>query len=371
MISPKKKILFYNTDLRGGGAEKILVNIANELSQRGYDITVGTFFEEGINRADLNSAVKQFWTFRKPFRAYSKLALLFSAEFLFRKCIPNENYDLMISFLEGFPSRVISGAPKKQKTLSWIHLELYPNTITKEFRSRKEALESYESFNKIICVAESVKHHFLKCSTIEDDNVQVIYNPLEIIEIEEKALESNPFEQNNYINIVTVGRLNPQKSYDRLLRIVKKLKDDGLQFRLHILGTGPMESELQRYVSSNNLQNIVTFVGFQKNPYPFIKNADLFVCSSLKEGYSTVVTESVILETPVITTACSGMDEILDHGNAGIITTNDENALYLGLKDLILHPEKLISLKEKVKERSAFLKSRNTYDQIERLINEL
>lgn len=363
----KKKILLYITDLTGGGAEKILINIAHHLDQKGYDITVGTFFRQGINRENLFPKIKQFWAFEKPFKGYSKLALLFSPKFLFKKLIPNENFDVIISFLEGFPSRIIAGAPETQKTISWIHLELYPDTITKEFRYLPETQKCYSSFDKIICVAESVKSCFQKCLPETQEKLGVIYNPLEFQDIE----ISNPYPKDNILKIVTVGRLNPQKAYDRLLRIVLKLKNDGFQFKLYILGMGPMETELKNFVAQNHLENEVEFLGFQKNPYPYIKNADLFACSSVKEGYSTVVTESVLLETPIITTDCSGMAEILDNGDAGIITSNNETALYEGLKTILSDENLRQNLKQKTIERAIFLKNRKTYDEIENLINSI
>lgn len=235
MSHKKLKILFYNTDLRGGGAEKILVNIANDLHQRGYDVTVGTFFEEGVNRQDLLPGIRQFSAMKKPFKGYSKLALFFSPKFLYQKYIrPHGDFDVNIAFLEGFPSRILSGAPKHQKSVSWIHLELYADTIGKEFRSVAEAKQAYAKFNKIIYVAGTVKECFEKCIPVSEGQAQVIYNPLQVSEIIEKSLQPQEFSypEDGILNLVTVGRLNPQKGYDRLLNIMKKLKDDGLVFRV-------------------------------------------------------------------------------------------------------------------------------------------
>lgn len=364
-----KKILFVNTDLRGGGAEKILVNIVNRFDYSQYEVTVLTIFKEGINREDLNKEIKQEWIFKKPFKGYSRLALLFTSQFLFKRFIKSDNYDVIISFLEGFPSRIVAGCTNPNiKLISWIHLELYENTIGYEFRNKNEAVKCYNKFHKIVSVAKTVQDHFTKCVTIPQDKLEVIYNPLEIDEIATKA-EINPYQKIDKIRFVTVGRLNPQKGYDRLVRIMKKLKSDGFDFELNILGMGPMEAELKKYVTDNDLSDQINFLGFQKNPYPYIKHADLFVCSSHKEGYSTVVTESVILETPVITTNCSGMEEILDYGNAGIIVNNSEDALYEGLKNILNTNENLITLQEKTNLRAVFLKQRNSFSQILELIN--
>lgn len=364
-----KKILFVNTDLRGGGAEKILVNILNSFDYSKYDVTVLTIFKEGVNREDLNKEIKQKWIFKKPFKGYTRLALLFSPQFLFKQFIKSDEYDVIISFLEGFPSRIVSGCKNPNiKLISWIHLELYENTIGYEFRNKSEAVKCYHKFHKIVSVAKTVQDHFTSCVDIPKERLAVIYNPLEIEEIITKA-EQNPYQKIDKIRLVTVGRLNPQKGYDRLVRIMKKLKADGFDFELNILGMGPMEAELKKYVIENDLSTNINFLGFQKNPYPYIKYADIFVCSSHKEGYSTVVTESVILETPVITTNCSGMDEILDNGNAGVIIDNTEDALYDGLKKLLNNSENLSSLKEKTSLRANFLKNRNSMNQIIDIIN--
>ncbi|MDR3273573.1 MAG: glycosyltransferase [Flavobacteriaceae bacterium] len=356
------KLLFVNTDLRGGGAEKVLVNLVNSLDYSKYEVTVFTVFKEGINREYLNREIKQKWFFNKPFKGYSRLALLFSPKFLFKLFIKNK-YDIIISYLEGFPSRIVSGCNNPNSLLlSWIHLELYQNTISYEFRNTKEAEKAYNRFDEIVCVANTVKDCFLKCLQIPEEKTNVIYNLLDIQDIKNKSLAFE-LPKIDKIRLCTVGRLNPQKGYDRLLRIVKKLFwNNRLDFELLILGMGPLELEFKEYIKKNELENIVKFLGYQENPYAYIKSSDLFVCSSYKEGYSTVVTESILLETPVITTDCSGMSEILDEGKSGIIVDNSEEALYEGLKKILTDKAELEHYKQKARERAAVLSNRNNIE---------
>ena len=115
---------------------------------------------------------------------------------------------------------------------------------------------------------------------------------------------------------------------------------------LWLLGDGEQRSLLEQYIRDKNLETIVTLWGFQANPYPYLQQSDLFVCSSVSEGYSTAVTEALIIGLPVVTTACSGMDELLDNGTYGIITTNDEGALYEGVKRYFTHSDLLNTYKE-------------------------
>lgn len=118
-----------------------------------------------------------------------------------------------------------------------------------------------------------------------------------------------------------------------------------------------------------NLSN-VTLMGFQSNPYKYVSKMDLFVCSSYREGFSTAVTESIILNVPVITTDVSGMDEILLDGEYGLIVPNDTDALYNGLKDLIMHPQKIELYKKRLMERSK-KNARNNVEQYESFLDNL
>lgn len=365
------KLLFVNTDLRGGGAEKVLVHLLNSLDTKIYDITLLTIFKEGINRQYLKSEIKQKWIFNKPFKGYSILQKLFSRSFLFRLFI-KEKYDIIIAYLEGFPSRIVSGNnDPTTKIVSWIHLELYPDTISYEFRNKKEAKKTYNSFDKIVCVSKTVKNTFIHAVSIPEEKVNVIYNSLNINDIINGSKEFS-LPVIDKLRVCTVGRLNPQKGYDRLLRIAKRLYyQDRIDFELLIIGIGPLEKEFKQFIQENELESCIQLLGYKVNPYPYIHSSDLFICSSYKEGYSTVVTESIILETPVITTQCSGMNEILENGKYGIVTENNEEDLYLHFKKLLTDKNLLEYYKDQTIIRSSFLKKRNTIIEFDQLINHL
>ena len=141
--------------------------------------------------------------------------------------------------------------------------------------------------------------------------------------------------------MVAVGRLVPQKGFDRLLRITKRLADAGLDFELFILGEGSERPQLEKYVSEYQLEHHVTLLGYCPNPYPYMNSADMIVCSSRAEGFSTVLTEAVILGLPIISTECAGTKEILGDPSCGIITENREDALYECLLQVLSSPEQL------------------------------
>ena len=108
---------------------------------------------------------------------------------------------------------------------------------------------------------------------------------------------------------------------------------------------------MKQYIQKNHLDAFVKLLGFHSNPYKYIVQGDLFVCSSRSEGYSTAVTEALILGVPVITTDCSGMMELLKNGECGIITPNDDEAFYQGLKSLLTDASLLEHYRQKAIER--------------------
>ena len=214
-------------------------------------------------------------------------------------------------------------------------------------------------------MAESVKLAFTKKFGITD-NLHVKYNPVDRKNILLKSKETLNFELNDdTFKLVTVGRLENQKGYDRLLEIVSKLKNDGFQFELWIIGEGSQRTDLEDYIKSNTLEAYVKLLGFQKNPYKFISKADAFVCSSRSEGYSTVVTEALILGKPVVATNCSGMTELLGDNEYGLITKNNTEDLYAGLKHFLEDKELQLHYTNKSEERSKDFDIRKTIQNIE------
>ena len=155
----------------------------------------------------------------------------------------------------------------------------------------------------------------------------------------------------------------------RLLSIIKRLQDENYPVHLYILGIGPLQPEMERYIQTNNLQGAVTLLGYQTNPYKYVSKCDLFVCASFAEGFSTAATEALIVGTPVCTVDVSGMKEMLgEHNEWGIVTENSEEALYQGIKDLLDHPDKLVHYKEKAIERGKTFSTENTVRAAEEML---
>ncbi|MEQ8197853.1 MAG: glycosyltransferase, partial [Clostridiaceae bacterium] len=124
----------------------------------------------------------------------------------------------------------------------------------------------------------------------------------------------------------------------------------------------------ERYINENSLEDTVKLMGFQSNPYPYIKAADFFVCSSRAEGLSTVVTEAMILGKPVITTDCAGMRELLDEGRYGIITDNSSDSLYSALRDVFLDIDSIRTFGNRAAEGTRAFDIRENINKIETIL---
>ena len=172
--------------------------------------------------------------------------------------------------------------------------------------------------------------------------------------------------------MVAVGTLKESKGYDRMLRIVKKLYDNGYPVHLYILGEGPQKKDLEQYVFDNRLEASVLFLGYNTNPYKFVSKCDLFVCASHAEGFSTAATEALIVGTPVCTVEVSGMKEMLGENNDwGIVTENNEEALSRGIKKLLVDSELLAQYQEKAAQRGKTFSTANTVRAVEEMLRNL
>lgn len=333
----RKKVLFLIHDLGPGGAEKVLVNLVNRMDANAFDITVLALFDGGVNRKFLAPHINYQFCFSKMPRGNSHMMKICSPKCLHR-CLIKEKYDIEISYLEGVCARIISGCEEKNtKIVTWIHIEQQKRKVAASFRNKKEAINCYRKFHKIVCVSEEVRESFLRYFPI-DVPVEVCYNTNDsekILKLAKEPVSKELFLKDEF-SIIGVGKLLKRKGFDRILGIVYQLKKEGYPIRVYLLGNGPRKKKLENYVKKHQLESNVTFLGYQVNPYKYIKRSNLFVCASLAEGFSTAATEALILGVPVCTVEVSGMKEMLGFKNEyGIVTKNTEEALYLGMKRLL------------------------------------
>ncbi|WP_216696884.1 glycosyltransferase [Anaerostipes faecalis] len=368
------KILFLIHDLSQGGAEKVLVNLVNNMNHKEFDISVIALFGGGVNEQFLSSEIHYHFIWERMIRGNSKIMKLLSPNQLYKKCVGNEKYDIVISYLEGPSARIVSGCTDpKTKLVSWIHVEQHDaKKASRAFRSIKEAKNCYLKFDKTIAVSDYVANDFH--SIFSDINPEVLYNTVEsdVILRKSRELVSENLFHSEEIKLCGIGTLKKSKGFDRLLRIHKKLIDEKFPVHTYLLGSGEEEENLKRWIKKNNLEKSFTFLGYQTNPYKYTAKCDLFICTSFAEGFSTAATESLIVGTPVCTVEVSGMKEMLGENNEyGIITENDEEALYEAIKGLIGSPDLLNKYKRKARERGKLFSTEQTVAATEKMLKGL
>ncbi len=343
------KILFFIETLSGGGAEKVLQNLVNNMDGEKFDITVQTVWKENPEGL-LNKNIR----YKYIYPVFSKLNnYKYRLSILLKTIYPlhiKDNYDIEVAYLECGATKVISTSTNKRaQKIAWIHCDL-SKKISNIAEFKKKSVNWYRKFDKVVCVSQDVEKSF-KSIYGNDFDTQVIYNVIDDFSIKEKANEDVidfPFDE-KIPTIVSVGRLSEQKRFDRLIEAHKILLDEGFSHRLLIIGEGDERKNLEQIIIASGVQKTVTLSGFKSNPYPYIKNADLLACSSDYEGFSSFVAEGLILGKAIVTTNCTGMEELLGSSQYGIITECNEKSLSEGLKKLLANK----SLKEEYEESAS------------------
>lgn len=330
------RILFFIPGLSEGGAEKVMRSLVNHMDQEQFEITVQTidqydpsqFLAKGIRYKAINRC-KTRWG-RKLFSYWFRLCAELNLAYRF---FVKDDYDIEVAYLETAATKIIAQSTNKDAVkIAWVHCDLPKKEGIQEARDKIRS--QYEKFDRIVCVSEDTKKGFQNLFGVNFNPV-VLPNVIDDDEIRRKADESVLHKKEpDTLRLIAVGRLTQQKNFAYLIEACGKLRDSGCSFHLDILGEGPEQSNLEQQISTLALGEYVTLQGFVSNPYPWIKQADIVVCSSRYEGISTVVQEALILGKPVVTTPCTGMTELLGKSEYGMIVDDSEDGLYTGLSQM-------------------------------------
>ncbi len=363
-----EKILFLIDTLGGGGAEKVLVTLANGLSEK-YDITVQTLFDDGIYRENLCDKVRYnpgFSWSGKNFRRIMQRVMKYLPARVLHEWLIADGYDCEIAFLEGATTKIISGGTPSVRRIAWVHTDLlsFPGSIGAFYPTRKILSQAYHAYDIVGCVSQQAKDALLQVVP-GLSKVKVVYNPVNATEIEAKSKEPGAQEWiKQCFTFCAVGRMVDQKGFDRLLDAAERLKQDGKNFEVLIFGTGMRENELRAQAKRLGLEDVVQFMGYSSCVEYYVKQADVYICSSRVEGFSLTVAEALILGVPVVSTECTGPIELLAGGKYGILTENSTEGIYNGMKQIFENPELLEEFRQKSVERRKFFDLQKTYDQV-------
>lgn len=329
-----KKLTIVIHSLRGGGAERVLVNLLRGLDRS--DFSINLILYERVFDYPLPDKVEvaslDIEASRNLFKLIKGFVLkIIRLALLFRRNRPDIIFSLLSSTnVAVIIAKLLSGTKNKVIVSEHTYPSVNLSNETYGGITRLFIKSCYPKADKIIAVSASIKQDLVSNFHFPETKIEVVYNPVDIGEIEklsEEAVE-HPWFQGEIPVIVSVGRLTRQKGYPHLLRAFSIVRKD-LHCRLSIIGEGEDHTKLLNLAKDLGIEGEVEFLGFQRNPFKYMARSSLFVLSSLYEGFPNVLLEAMALGLPVISTDCpSGPGEIIeDQKNGILVPVKEERAL--------------------------------------------
>ena len=383
-MDKKKKILIRIGSLRHGGAEKVLVTFLNNLLKDKYEIDLllnlysGKYLPEvpdWINVLYLNKG-EMITTNRlqdiptKAFRVIYQRVLKTFPSLLYQFILKGKKYDIEFAAIHGFRDEILNSPVTSSKKLIWIHNDLKKTEL---YNYTDEEFQKFFGFDKIMVISEKIQHDFENLAKTEQDKNKIvrIYNPLDTEEIIAKSeVESWKSEDESPV-FISVGTVFPQKGFDRLLKVHRRLLDEGFDHKIQILGDGYDFENIKKLQQDLGITETSALFGFTDNPYPFIRNSDFYILSSRYEGFPTVLFEAITLKKKIIATDVSGVREMLEDGKLGLIVDNSENGIYEGMKKALQNPESFDQYEQQLKDYKMPFDLENSVNSISKILDEL
>ena len=247
----------------------------------------------------------------------------------------NKEYDIAISYAQGVPTFYVAEKVCAKKKLAWVNVSY---KLEDEDRIFQEHF--YDKYNKIVAVSDSAKNIFLETFPKYTDKLEIIYD-INDADFIKKMSDQGQSYNDNYtgLRILTIGRLANQKGYDIALEACKILKEKEIEFKWYSLGIGPLKEEIEKYINENNLENNFKLLGVKSNPYPFIKDCDIYVQTSRFEGFGIAIAEARMLNKPVVTTRFDAVYNQMKDRKNGLVVDMNSQGIVNGILELINNKE--------------------------------
>lgn len=348
-----KRIVFGITNLNLGGAERVLVDLANRLSKENFDVTIQTIYSNGVLEKSLNSNVKVGSIETKSYEDLSKLEkikvslkMLFFKKAIYKKYI-KDKYDIEIAFLEGAITNLFS-VNGNAKKIAWVHTDLSMaiQSNIKGKLKRKMNSKIYNKYEKIIFVSKDSLEKFNEVYKIGAKK-QVIYNYIDSDNVVQKSNEEIDIIDANEFNFLEVARLVESKAIDRIIDVHSKLISEGYNHKFFIIGDGVLRENLENKIKDKQVEDTFILLGEKENPYPYIKKCDCVCLLSYYEGYGMILEEAKILQKYLLTTDTAAREAVQGYSKKQVVE-NNETAIYNAMKEIISKSQEIKSNKEEI-----------------------
>ena len=345
------KVLVLHGHLSMGGEERVLLSVLKNLVELNYDVDLlitwnhreNNLFENEIpekvnykflfdNYNGKNKLIKEIYRIR------AKATYLKKVE----KIIKENKYDVIIDYSSNLLK--YNNLDIKVPVFAWIHFSL---TFGEKLSADKieKYKKQYKKYDKILAICDTMRDEFVEILGMDKNKVELVYNPIDLEAIRKKA-ENIDKKYENYLKqdyFLQVSRLTEQKQPEHLVDIYYKLKQRGIKEKLYFIGNGEKVELIKQKIKEYKLENDVILLGQIENPYPFFKNAKLFVHTAKYEGLPTVLLESLAFGTPVVAYDCpTGPKDILGKNSeyGKLIPLNDKDVFVEKVCELMNDDEK-------------------------------
>lgn len=343
----KKKILFVIPEYSHGGTNKSLESLLSAIDEKRYEISIFSLYEDGgvfyknifnpyiIAKSLLYVLAHDNVITRKVMGVAMKLFKNLSFNWLYRyeanRLQRKYKFDTVIAFQEGSATQFVSLISYPVNRIAWVHCD-YANRFAAI--EKKSELSLYCLYNHIVSVSYSAVHSFNSIYPELKERTKCIYNLIDCSYILRQSAQDINFEkQDNCFNLISVGRFVAVKQFDLIPQIVQKLKLlTKKSFCWYIVGDGNDRNMVESVISSLGLNKNIKILGAKDNPYPYFKQSDLYVCTSLSESFSYTIAESKTLHVPVLTNDFPVANEVVSPNEGWICNVKDMAFI---LKDII------------------------------------
>ncbi|TDL31814.1 glycosyltransferase [Jeotgalibacillus sp. S-D1] len=353
----KEQLLFVIDSLNIGGAEKSLVALLNMIDSSKYDVDLLLFKKGGELDKYLPHYINllpqpEYFMYLNQRNAINKHFLLYKIKTSIALRINNFNnkpihseqvvyrsiqnilptlekkYDAAIAYSQGMPTYFVSNKVKANKKLAWINTD-YINTLY----HKEIDYQSYKNIDSIITVSNYTKESVSNTNEEYKGKVELILDIINPSTIIEMAKEDGGSEiDRSVIKLLTVGRLEKVKAYDKAIKAAKLLKDSNFKFKWYVIGDGAEKQNLEQMINQHDLDEEFILLGKKENPYPYIKACDIYIQTSAKEGFGLTVMEAKILKKAIVCTDFPTAKEIINHEIDGLIVEHDIKSIYQGIR---------------------------------------
>lgn len=383
-----KKVLFVINTLGCAGAETALIELLKSLDEKEYELSLYVLMGQGemidkipenvklLNdhyckdsvlskqgkQAMMKTVWRSFWGNGNVFGKFAYIVRTFSAMRRTGKFQPDkilwrvisdgsqrfeETYDLAVAYLEGGSTYYVADHVKAKKKAAFIHIDYESSGYTKGMDRN-----CFDKMDRIFTVSDEVKKHFLNVYPKYQDKVKVFHNIINQDEIRRKAEEETGFEDHfDGVRLLTVGRLTYQKAYDIAIDAMKLIKDRGYKVRWYILGEGSERPALEKKVKELGLEKEFLMLGAASDPFPYYKQADIYVHATRFEGKSIAIQEAQTLGCAIIVSDCNGNREQIVQGKDGLLCQLDPESIAEAVISLVEDRDKRIRLENAAKEK--------------------